>query len=54
MGRLGLATMAFAWWMVAVALGVFAIGGGGALLLLNPRKLQDKYEKKYEDRMSPK
>lgn len=44
----------FEWWMVAVALGVFVVGGGGALLLLNPRKLQDKYEKKYEDRIGSK
>ena len=40
---------AFEWWMVAVALGVFALGGGGVLLLLNPRRLQRKYEKKYEE-----
>jgi len=44
-------TAAFEWWMVAVALGVFLLGGGGALLLLNPKKLRDKYEKQYEDRM---
>ena len=44
---------AFEWWMVAVALAVFLIGGGGALMLLNPKKLQEKYEKKYEDRIGP-
>ena len=40
---------AFEWWMVLVALGVFALGGG-ALKLLNPAKLKETYEKKYEDR----
>ena len=44
---------AFEWWMVAVALAVFLIGGGGALMLLIPKKLQEKYEKKYEDRIGP-
>jgi len=41
---------AFTWWMAAVALGVFALGGG-ALALVNPKKIQEKYEKKYEDRV---
>ena len=45
---------AFEWWMVAVALGVFAIGGGGAALLLNPKKLQKKYGKKYADHVDSK
>ena len=45
---------AFEWWMVAVALGVFAVFGGGALVLLNPKKMQEKYEKKYEDRVESK
>lgn len=40
---------AFEWWMVAVAAGVFLLGGG-SLLLLNPGKLKKKYEKKYADR----
>ena len=44
---------AFEWWMAAVALGVFALGGG-ALALVNPKKLQEKYEKKYEDRTGSK
>ena len=47
-------TSAFAWWMVAVALGVFLLGGGGVLLLANPKRLQEKYERKYEDRITPK
>lgn len=42
---------AFEWWMVAVALGVFLLGGGGLALVLNPKKLQEKYDKKYEDQM---
>lgn len=45
---------AFAWWMIAVALAVFVVGGGGTLLLLNPKKLQEKYEKKYKDRLETK
>ena len=43
------AETAFEWWMALVALGVFALGGGLVLLLANPKRLQDKYEKKYED-----
>jgi len=40
----------FEWWMIAVALGVFLIGGGGAVLLINPKRIQEKYEKKHQDR----
>lgn len=40
---------AFAWWMIPVALGVFLLGGGGVVLLCNPKKLREKYEKKYQD-----
>ena len=40
---------AFEWWMVAVALGVFLLGGGMVSLLANPSKLKKKYQKKYGD-----
>ncbi len=36
---------AFELWMVFVALGVFAIGGGLTSLLFNPRKVKEKYGK---------
>lgn len=36
---------AFEWWMVFVALGVFAIGGGLTSLLFNPKKVKEKYGK---------
>ena len=42
---------AFEWWMIAVALGVFLVGGGAAALIINPKRIQEKYEKKYEDRI---
>ena len=42
---------AFEWWMIAVALGVFLVGGGAAALIINPKRIQEKYEKKYEDRV---
>lgn len=44
---------AFEWWMLAVAGGVFLLGGG-LFLLISPEKLQKKYEKKYQDRMEKK
>lgn len=37
------------WWMVAIALGVFLLGGGFVSLLVNPAKLKEKYKKKYGD-----
>ena len=37
---------AFEWWMMAVALGVFLVGGGAAALIINPKRIQEKYEKK--------
>ena len=37
----------FEWWMAAVALGVFLMGGGMVSLLANPAKLKTKYQKKY-------
>lgn len=40
---------AFEWWMAALALGVFLVVGGAALLLVNPKRLQKKYEHKYDD-----
>jgi len=40
----------FQWWMIAVALGVFLMGGGLTILILNPKKLQ-KYEKKAQNRI---
>jgi len=42
---------AFEWWMVAVALGVFLIGGGIAALTLNPKRLK-KYEENQEQKTS--
>lgn len=43
---------AFEWWMAAVALGVFFLGGGLVLLLFRPARLQKKYENRYTDRIS--
>ena len=40
---------AFEWWMVAVALIVFVMGGGVVTVLANPARLKEKYKKKYPD-----
>ncbi len=43
---------AFEWWMAAVALGVFLLGGGLTLLLLRPERLKKKYENRHGDWIS--
>lgn len=40
---------AFEWWMVAVALGVFLLGGGLVVLLVNPKRWQEKYDSDEEE-----
>lgn len=43
---------AFEWWMVAICLGIFLLGGGAALLILRPsrlRKLEEEYEEECEE-----
>ena len=44
-------THVFEWWMLIVALGVFCLGGGLTVLLVNPHKLK-KYEDKAEERLN--
>ncbi len=41
----------FEWWMAAVALGVFLLGGGLTVLLTRPARIRKKYEQKYTDRI---
>ena len=40
---------AFVWWMPLVALGVFAVGGGGTLLIVNPKRLAEKMKEDEEE-----
>lgn len=40
----------FEWWMVIVALGVFMMGGGLTMLIVNPKRMK-KYEEKAEKRI---
>ena len=37
------------WWMIAVALGVFLLGGGGTLLIFNNKRLQKLYPETEEE-----
>ena len=40
---------AFAWWMIPVALGVFAVGGGGVVLIINPKRLEEHWKDEPEE-----